>query len=581
MRSTRIAAFLLSSVSLLGLAGAAVSAAAVDGAKPTFAIKVSQAGYRAKAAKRAFVVAPGDVSAFSVRAVEGGTSVFEGRLSAPVADADSGDAVRTADFSSVVAPGRYVLDVPEVGRSFEFAIGDDALDRPLYLAMRSYYGQRCGTDVDLGPQFPGYRYSACHRTGAWHASSGRGGPRESVKGWHDAGDYGRYVVNSGITTGTLLWAFEMYGDRLKGLKLDIPESGDATPDVLDEVRWNLEWMLSMQDPADGGVWHKQTSERFPGFVMPQDDASVSVVVGTGAEPWKGACASGDFAAVMAIAGRVYRPYDKAFAERATAAAKKAWVWAERNSAVHFRNPDGVSTGAYGDRDCQDEILWGAAELWRTSGDAAAGRFFLENEEASRASLKGDVPPDWGNVAPLALWTYALAPKAEPARARAIREASTAAADAIVARSEANGYRVSLTTRDYVWGSNAVAANYGLQLLVANAMKPDARYVDAARDDLEYLLGRNTFSLSWVTQVGANPFRHPHHRPSGADANAEPWPGLLSGGPNRRKQDPAMNKLPDGLPPAKMYVDDQDSYATNEIAINWNAPLVFLLAGLSR
>ena len=122
----------------------------------------------------------------------------------------------------------------------------------------------------------------------------------------------------------------------------------------------------------------------------------------------------------------------------------------------------------------------------------------------------------------------------------------------------------------------MAANYGVQLLVANAFESDRRYRDAAADDLHYLLGRNTFSLSWVTQVGDNPVRHPHHRPSGADQNLDPWPGLLSGGPNGRKQDPAMNRLPD-LPPAKMFVDDQDSYASNEVAINWNAPLVFLLA----
>jgi hypothetical protein len=127
------------------------------------------------------------------------------------------------------------------------------------------------------------------------------------------------------------------------------------------------------------------------------------------------------------------------------------------------------------------------------------------------------------------------------------------------------------------GSNAVAANYWVQLLVANAIAPKRAYVDAALDNLHYLLGRNAFSLSWVTAVGANSFQHPHHRPSAADANAEPWPGLLSGGPNGRKQDPAMQKLPD-LPPARMYVDDQESYASNEVAINWNAPLVFLLAG---
>jgi endoglucanase len=249
--------------------------------------------------------------------------------------------------------------------------------------------------------------------------------------------------------------------------------------------------------------------------------------------------------------------------------------------VTYRNPPGVATGAYGDGSCGDELLWAAAELWRTSGDETADRHFLDHEGELRASLKPDGPPAWPSVAPLALWTYALASGGDEGARRAIRDTSLAAADSIVARSAANGYRVSLVSADYVWGSNGVAANYGLQLLVANAMKPDPRYVETARDNLYYLLGRNTFSLSWVTGVGANPFRHPHHRPSGADANAEPWPGLLSGGPNRRKQDPAMQKLPDGLPPARMYLDEQDSYASNENAINWNAPLVFLLAGASR
>jgi endoglucanase len=162
--------------------------------------------------------------------------------------------------------------------------------------------------------------------------------------------------------------------------------------------------------------------------------------------------------------------------------------------------------------------------------------------------------------------------------KTIREASLKAADETVERTDRNGYRNSLLTRDYVWGSNGVAANYGVQLLVANAMRPRPRYVEAALEDLHYILGRNTFSLSFVTRLGENPFRHPHHRPSAADSNAEPWPGLMSGGPNRSRQDPAMRKLPD-LPPARMYLDEQESYATNEVAINWNAPLVFLLAGV--
>jgi endoglucanase len=544
---------------------------------PTTDVKVSQAGYPSRGRKLAFVTAKSPASRFAVVRAGDGAHVLEGRLSEPAADADSGDRIQVADLSSLDRPGTYVLDVAGVGRSFPFAVGDGAFARPLYLAMRSFYGQRCGTAVDLGAGFPGYRYAACHREGAWHASSGKTGSRASTKGWHDAGDYGRYVVNSGITTGTLLWAFEMFGDRLKALKLDIPESADAVPDVLDEVRWNLEWMLSMQD-EDGGVFHKQTSERFPGFVMPQDDTTVSYAIGTGSDPFKGTCATADFAAVAAIAARVYRPQDRGFADTALAASRRAWAWAVAHPSVTYRNPPGVATGAYGDGDCRDELLWAAAELWRTSGDVPAGQYFLDHERELRASLEPNGPPEWAHVAPLAFWTYALASGGDEEARKAIRAASRAAADAIVTRSAANGYRISLVPADYVWGSNAVAANYGLQLLVANAMKPDPRYVEAARDNIYYLLGRNTFSLSWVTQVGSNPFRHPHHRPSGADANAEPWPGLLSGGPNRRKQDPAMQTLPDGLPPAKMYVDDQQSFASNENAINWNAALVFLLAG---
>jgi endoglucanase len=548
-------------------------------AGPTTDIKLSQVGYPTGAAKVALVVSSTPAERFMVRSAADSAVVFEGRLSASAADSDSGDRVQAADFSSLSSAGRYLLDVPGVGRSFEFSVGPDVFARPLYLAMRAFYGQRCGTAVDLGPAFPGYSYPACHLKGAWHASTGLTGPRASAKGWHDAGDYGRYVVNSGITTGTLLWAFELFGDRLRALKLDIPESANTIPDVLDEVRWNLEWMLSMQG-EDGGVFHKQTSERFPGFVMPQDDAETSYVIGTGQAPYASSCATADFAAVMAIAARSYRAFDPAYADTVRAAAERAWAWTGAHPDVSFRNPAGVATGEYGDGDCRDERLWAAAELWRTTGDAGAHRYFLEHQAEHRAALRAHEPPSWNNLAPMALWTYALAANGDPAVQAAICKDMLAAADAIVARSSAHAYRVSLTTADYVWGSNGVAANYGLQLLVANALRKDARYVEAARDDLYYLVGRNTFSLSWVTQLGANPFRHPHHRPSGADSNPEPWPGMLSGGPNARRQDPALRKLPE-LPPAKVYLDEEASYASNEIAINWQAALVFVLAGVSE
>lgn len=562
-------------------------------------IKVDQVGYLPNAPKIALVSAPGsNPQKFSVKRTSDNSIALEGKLSSAVHDANSGDDVQTADFSALHEAGRYYIDVPGVGRSWNFDVDPNVYARAYKLAMLGFYGQRCGTAVDLGPEFPGYKHPACHLKGEFHSSSGKSGERDNVGGWHDAGDYGRYVVNSGISTGSLLWAWELYGSKLKNIKLKIPESGNGTPDILNEARWNLEWMLKMQDD-DGGVWQKQTSTHFSGFVMPEDDKLPSEVIGTGSAPYKSTCATADLAAVAAIAARLYKPYDPKFAAKNLDAARKAWLWAEKNPNVVFKNPRGISTGEYGDSNCKDERLWAAAELWRTSDEiligsnnAAYRNFFLENYREFLPKIDSVPAEGWREVAAMGLWSYALsegetrqtrssdplASGADPAIVKEIRESSIAAAKRIAQRTEADPYRVSLVAKDYVWGSNGVAASYGLQLLVANAFSPDPAFVNAAQDNLHYLLGRNTFSVSWVTQLGEHPYRHPHHRPSGADKNEEPWPGLLSGGPNAGRQDAVLAALPKDLPPAKVYADDQGSYASNEIAINWQAALVFLLAG---
>ena len=543
-------------------------------AAPTTAIKVDQVGYLPDAPKLAFVVAEQTGGEFLLRKVNDASVVFRGQLSTAVADADSRDRVQVADFSTFRTAGKFYLEVPGIGTSWSFSIGPNVYERAYYLTMRAFYGQRCGTAVDLGPEFPGYKHAACHLTGAYHATSGKSGAHVSTKGWHDAGDYGRYIVNSGISTGELLWAWEMFGPRIKKISLNIPESKNSVPDILDEIRWNLDWMLTMQDD-DGGVWHKQTSEQFAAFVKPEDDKLVSYVIGTGKEPYKNSTATADFAAVMAIAARVYKPFDANFSQQCLKAAEKAWGWLQKYPNVSYRNALNIETGDYGDADARDELLWAAAELWRTSRKDEYEQYFLVHysEQVPRMG-----PPGWPRVAPMALWTYMLDGGAKKDVAATIREATLKSADDVVARTSRNAYRQSLVSREYVWGSNAIAANYGVELLIANAVKPDARYVETALENLHYLLGRNTFSLSWVTQLGEHPFRHPHHRPSETDSNPEPWPGMLSGGPNQHRQDPAMKKLGD-LPPAKMYLDEVESYASNEICINWNAPLVLLLAGL--
>jgi endoglucanase len=245
-------------------------------------ILINQLGYRPAGAKQATVRLPQNGAlGFLVRTASNSSIVYQGKIGSLSTDPASGDRTGIADFSALKTHGTYRI---ESGDSIGdlFSVGEDVYAAALKLTMRSFYGQRCGCSVDLGG---GYRHPSCHGAGAFHGSSGKSGPLPNHGGWHDAGDYGRYIVNSGLTTGTLLWAWELFPQPLRKLSLGIPESGGKIPDYLAEIRWNLEWMLSLQD-SDGGVWHKQTSEHFCGFIMPQDDTLISYVIGTGAEPFK-------------------------------------------------------------------------------------------------------------------------------------------------------------------------------------------------------------------------------------------------------------------------------------------------------
>ncbi len=546
------------------------------GQQPSPAIKLDQVGYLSSAKKIAVVTS--SAQTFEVKQVSDGKTVFKGTLSAATKDADTGDTVQSADFSKLRASGSYYLDVLGVGRSWQFSIGPDVFARPYYLAMRSFYGQRCGTAVDLGSEFPGYKYPACHVKGAFHKSSGKEGDYEDAGGWHDAGDYGRYIPSSSVTVAVLMLAQDLYGDKTNKIALKIPESGNGTPDLLNETRWNLEWMFKMQD-TDGGVWQKQTSTGFAGFIMPQDDKAASEIIGTGSDPYKGTCATADLAAVGAMAARAYKPYDAAFAAKSLDVARKAWKWALAHPNETFtKNPTGVSTGMYPDPQCGDEILWAAAELWHTTGEIDFDRYFADNYSKFTDKMQAPPPENWAEMSPFAAWGYLLSGRKGDAKAASeVRGIVVKAANDIVERTRTNGYHTSMIAKDYVWGSNSVAAQYGVQLLITNKIAPNPAYVEIAAENLHYLLGRNAFSTSWVTQVGDNPFRHPHHRPSQADANPEPWPGLVSGGPNARWHNAEL-KIHENTPPAKHWADNWEAYAANEVAINWQGVLVFLLAG---
>lgn len=488
-------------------------------------------------------------------------------------DSDTGDSVRVIDLTEVSKPGEYYLEVPGVGRSFAFRVGNDIFSRPFQVSMLFYTGQRCGTAVRLAGDFSKYHHAQCHVSDAhFDASTGRSGKRSLTGGWHDAGDFGRYSINSGISMGTLLWAYELNAEKLRDVELMIPEKTGHLPQMLTEIRWNLDWMLQMQDES-GGVWHKATTAKFPGSILPESDNATMLIVGSGHDPFLTTQATGNLVAVAAIAARVYRPFDPDFADQCLAAAKRGWKWLESTPDSHFKtNPKGIETGAYEDNDANDERLWAASELFRTTGDAHYHEYFLKSFRRIRPMFNSGFPHEWKNVHALALYGYAIEkrPEVDPKVQQEIRLEALNAADEIVNRVLFNGYRVPLSTENYIWGSNALVANYGMMLRLAHRISPKPQYVDAAQDSLHYLLGRNTFNTSFVTQVGKRWPMNPHHRPSEADDVVEPWPGMLIGGPNAQNAN-------EKRPPARQWDDVQQSFTTNEVAINWNAPLVFLLS----
>jgi endoglucanase len=235
-----------------------------DAAAGAGSIRVNQIGYLPGCPKVASVSVP--ARSFRVRSLATNAVVLQAGLSAPHADPASGDTICRADFSALRTPGQYRIELNTGAQGDPFRVGHDVYAQALELTMRSFYGQRCGCEVNLDAK---HAHPQCHMESAFHPSSGKTGVATNYGGWHDAGDYGRYIVNSGITTATLLWAWEMF-PALHAMSLRIPESGGPIPDFLAEIQWNLKWMMSLQD-TDGGVWHKQTRNDFCGFIPPQDE----------------------------------------------------------------------------------------------------------------------------------------------------------------------------------------------------------------------------------------------------------------------------------------------------------------------
>lgn len=549
------------------------------------AIHLNQVGFYPQAAKVAVVAGAGGQSFYLARPGSS-AAVFAGTLGPARADALSQQTVRVADFSACRDTGTFVLAVPGVGASAPFRIAPRAHRALAAAALKGFYYQRAS--VALPPAYAGpWSRPAGHpdtRVLVHPSAAGPGRPAGTVLaapgGWYDAGDYNKYVVNSGITLGTLLALYEDFPAYCGQLNEQIPESTNALPDVLDEALDNLRWLLTMQDPADGGVYHKLTNASFDGMVMPSACTTPRYVV------QKSTAAALDFAAVLAQASRVLRSFKgplPGLADSCQHAATRAWEWARLHPAVYYDQAalnrqfqPAISTGEYGDHDLRDEWQWAATELYVATGQASY-------YQAAPLPAGPAAPlPSWGQVRTLAHYTLlrhpaALAALGQPT-ARSVRQQVLALADSLLAGAAASPYGTAMGHRaaDYTWGSSSVAANQGIALVQAYRLTGQPRYWQAALANLDYLLGRNATGYCFVTGAGTRSPLHPHHRLSEADGVAVPVPGLLVGGPNPGRQDKCA--YPSALAPLA-YSDAVCSYASNEVAINWQAPLVYLAAAL--
>ncbi|MCS7232191.1 MAG: glycoside hydrolase family 9 protein, partial [Elusimicrobiota bacterium] len=539
-------------------------------------IKINQIGYLPQENKIFFVSTQPVVMEFRIKDINNKV-VYSSTLSYRGYDSSSGDEIYMGDFTSLTLSGTYYIEVPYLGSSDFFIISNDVYFDLFVKSLRAFLLQRCGCELNE----PELKHKVCHSKDGELFLSGKPLKVNAVGGWHDAGDYGKYIVNLGVSVGTLIHIFELVKDKFKDRQLFLPnnESYDGVADILNEIKYGISWIFEMQNKQTGGVYHKLTAKNFePLNILPDADYSDRYIIdlsrGT-TYSIETTAATGNFIGMLAGAYRVFKENDYNFAIKCLSAALKAWEFLEKNPTIippsGFRNPDEVYTGEYGDSNDTDERLWAAAELFKATLDNKFSQYFETNYSPPNS------PISWQNLKNLAIYAYYFSSSASESFKQRIYSDVRNYANSLLSRIQSNFYNVVLRNTEYYWGSNSVLLNYAIDLIYAYEITKDENYRIAALEQLHYILGRNATGFCYVTGFGKKSPKSIHHRPS--IALNKTLPGFLVGGPNSRGNDPTLSEFirTYNPPPAKCYIDHYEAYACNEIAINWNAPLVFVVS----
>lgn len=607
---------------LLLIATLAMPAAASEATHELPNIRFNQLGFQPDGPKRAIVVNDSKTPLDWQIVDASGKAVAAGRTTVFGTNTGSGEHVHQVDFSTLRAAGSQYRLIVAGEESRAFSIDPKIYDSLRYDALAYFYHNRSGTPIEgkyvkdvkwerpagHSPEIVSCFDKKDQRGIEWPGCDYK---LDATGGWYDAGDHGKYVVNAGISVWTLL----NYYERSRRINRDsafadgtawLPERGNGVNDLLDEVRWELNFMLGMQAPdgaklkmpkptPDGGApsgefieldvsgmaHHKVHGERWTPFPSaPHDDDKPRYAFPPSTT------ATLNLAATAAQCARIWREIDADFSDRCLEAAKRAYSAARRHPDLMPLNVfDGG--GGYGDRDASDEFYWAAAELFATTGDekyAVAMRSSPHFLSAPKTDGAGDIT--WNQVRALGTITLVTVPNRLGALELAHARANLiAAADHYANQAVSEGYAIPYASTRYEWGSSSTVLNRALVLGIAYDLTGKTVYRDRMVDALDYLLGRNPLDQSYVSGYGARPMRNPHHRfwsRQKDPAFPPPPPGALSGGPNSTAMiDPIAGEMRGKCLPQTCWTDHVDAYALNEVAINWNAPFVWVVAFLAE
>ena len=575
-------------------------------------ILTNQVGYFTDRAKKATLLCT-DKDGVDYEIIDSsGKSVFEGKSSYFGYDADSGDTVHILDFTDLDDKGTFHIEASNGAVSRDFTVGDSEVWSGLvYDSLNYFYQNRSGIPIESKYITSGDKDALARAAG--HPSdnaeiqqtwgySGSSGSVDVTGGWYDAGDHGKYVVNGGFSLWMMQNQYETakafgFADAFADGTMYLPECNNGYPDLLDEARYEMEWMFKMivsSGDYAGMAYHKAHDETWTGLgVAPADDDKKRIIKPptTAATPNLAACA--------AQAARLWKGIDDSFAETCLENARKAYAAAKKHPDMYAPLDESVGGGAYGDNDVTDEFYWAAAELFITTGDDSyyddmeSSKFFLKVPTSLGGGESVDTVGsfDWGNTAALGTLSIAIADNNISSGDMSVAQNSIVeAADHFIEMESKQGYGLpygqsTLSYNDsdkgYIWGSNSFVADNAILIGYAYFITNKDEYLDGAIAGLDYLLGRNALDYSYVTGYGTHTTENPHHRywSNQVDSSFPKAPcGVLAGGPNSGMQDPwvrGMGWKKGTIAPMKCYLDNVEAWSVNECTINWNASLAWL------